>query len=315
MSQIGIYAGVAGERGAGTRLAMTYNSLTLNSPNDTLVSRAMTAGPDTYEINSIVGKTNFDYISELNQQRDGMEVYPFRKVNRIETLRGTIRAPSQAKLHDKIKALANAFDPAKIAHDNDPTGANPNNMFIAFDFSTPTTDTSNYASALVPSRYYALPLVIPEPVIDMSTGFAAFFDITLLMRDPRRYWQTLSTLAGAGTIDNSLGDYRSWPTLTITMAGAGSATYSVTNTTTLHGAVKLTLDLSTCQNLDVVTIDFERRKITRTRSATTSDFMSAYVSSVGDGYFHIDPVASNAITYANTTNATSSLSYRRCWSI
>lgn len=306
---IGLYSGTSGLRGEGTRLAITYNGLTLNNPSDTLTGAT---GPDTYEINSVVGKTNFDYISELNQQRDGMEVYPFRKVNRVETLRGTIRAPSQAKLHDKIKALANAFDPAKIAHDNDPTGANPNNIFLAFDFSAPTTDTANYASGLVPSRYYALPLVIPEPVIDMSTGFAGFFDVTLLMRDPRRYWQTLSTQAGAATIDNSLGDYMSWPTLTITMAGAGSATYSVTNTTSLHGAVALVLNLSTCQNLDVVTVDFERRKITRTRSGTTSDFMSAYVS--GD-YFHIDPVASNAITYVNATNATSSLSYRRCWSI
>lgn len=309
---IGIYGGTSGSRGEATRLLITFNSLSLNNPADTLET---SSGPDTYEINTVNGVTNLDYFSELNQQRDGMEVYPFRKVNRIVTMRGTIRAPSQAKLHEKIKTLANKFDPAKIAHDNDPTGANPNNMFIALDFSVPTTDTANYASGYVPSRYYALPLRIPDPVIDYSTGHAAFFDLVMLMRDPRRYWQTLTTQAGAATIDNSLADYWSWPTLTITMAGAGSATYSVTSTTSLHGAITLTLNLSTCQNADVVTIDFERRKITRTRAGTTSDFASAYVSSVLDGYFHIDAVASNAISYANTTNATSSLSFRRCWSI
>lgn len=306
---IGLYGGTSGPRGGGARLAVTYNGLTLNNPSDTLVGAS---GPDTYELNTAVGSTSLDYLSEVNQQRDGLEVYPFRKVSRIETVRGVVRAPSQAKLHDKIKALANAFDPAKIAHDNDPTGANPNNMFLAFDFSVPTLDTANYATGLVPSRYYALPFRIPDPVIDNSTGFAAFFDLIMLMRDPRRYWQTLTTQAGAATIDNSLADYMSWPTLAITMTGAGSATYSVTNTTTLHGALALVLDLSNCLNGDVVTVDFERSKITRTRSGVVTDRPSYYVS--GD-YFHMDPVASNAIAYANTTNTSSSLSFRRAWSI
>jgi len=306
---LGIYSGTAGPRGDATRLAITFNGLTLNSPNDTLSG---SSGPDTYEINTVAGQTAFDYLSEVNQQRDGLEVYPFRKVSRIETLKGVIRAPTQVKLHDKIKALANAFDPAKIAHDNDPTGANPNDMFLPLDFSVPTADTANYATGLVPSRYYALPFRIPDPIIDYASGLSAYFDLIMLIRDPRRYWQTLTTQAGADTVDNSLADYWSWPTLTITMAGAGSATYSITNTTTLHGALALTLNLSSCQNNDVVTVDFERRLIRRTRSGTTSDFSSAYVS--GD-YFHIDSVASNAIAYANATNATSSLTFRRAWSI
>ena len=303
---IGLYGGTSGERGEGTRLSIVYNGLTLNNPNDTLTGAN---GPDTYEIDSAVGRTSFDYVSELNQQRDGIEFYTPRKVSRIITIRGTIRAPTQAKLHDKIKALANAFDPAKIAHDNDPTDTNPTAKFLALDFSVPTTDTTNYATGFVPSRYYALPLVTPDPVISADTGFAAFFECNMLAADPRRYLQTAATaVTGNGTIDNSLGDYMSWPTLTLTMAGAGNAAFTVTNTTTLHGAKTLTLNLSGLVNTDVVVVNFERRTIT----VDGVDTPSIYVS--GD-YFHIDPVASNAIAFTNTTNATISLIYRRAWSI
>lgn len=299
---VGIYQGTAGARGGATRIVMSYQGLSLNNPSDTLSGAS---GPDTYEINTAVGGTSLDYISEVNPQRDGLEIYPMRKVSRVLTMKGTIRAPSLAVLHDKIKALALAFDPARIAHDQ---LLDADNMFTAFDFSVPTADTANYASGLVPSRYYALSLRIPDPVIDYSTGFAAFFDVVLLIKDPRRYWQTQSTLSGAGTINNALADYFSWPTLTITMAGAGSATYSITNTTSLHGAKTLVLNLSGLANGNVVTVNMERRSI----KVGTTETASLYVS--GD-YFHIDPVASNAIAYTNPTNATSVVTYRRAWCI
>ena len=297
---IGIYAGTAGVAGGTTRLAMTYNGLTLNSPSDTLGGAT---GPDTYEINTVAGLTAFDYLSEINQQRDGLEVYPFRKVSRIVTLRGIIRAPSVAKLHDKIKALANAFDPAKIGHDN------ASNPFLAFDFDVPTTDTANYATGLVPSRYYALPMRVPDPVIDYAVGYTASFDIVLLMRDPRRYLQTAATQVGAATIANSKADYRSWPTLTITMAGAGSAAYAYTNNPALAGIATstLTLDLSGMALNDVVVVDMERRTITKNGTATPSLYVSG-------NYFEIEP-GDNVVSIANATNATSSLSFRPAFSI
>jgi len=297
VSIIGLYGGTGGARGEGLRLAVAYNGLTLNNPSDTLDGDS---GPDTYEINSVAGSTAFDYISEVNQQRDGLEVYDFRKVSRIETLRGVIRAPSQAKLHDKIKSLANAFDPAKISHDNtDP--------FLALTFSVPTTDTANYATGFVLSQYYAIPLRMPDPVVDEAAAFAAMFDIVMLMKDPRRYWQTQSSQTGAATVSNVLSDYPSPATLTITMAGAGNAAYSATNTTALHGAEALVLDLSGRSAAQVVVVDMERRSIKVDGTETPSIYVSG-------SYFHIDPVASNVIAYANTTNATSVLTWRRSWS-
>lgn len=294
---IGLYAGVAGKRGGTTRLSMSYNNLVLNNPNDTLVAQA--TGADTYEINTVAGSTAFDYLSEVNQQRDGLEVYPFRKISRIVTLRGIIRAQSIESLHDKIKALANAFDPAAIGFRN-------SNPFLAFDFSVPTTDTGNYASGLVPSRYYALPMRIPDPVIDYAVGRTASFDIVLLMKDPRRYLQTATTKTGGGAIDNSLADYRSWPTLTITMSGAGSATYTYQNAATTN-TYALVLNLSGCVNGDVVVVDMERRTITKNGTSTPSLYVSGTYCQVETG--------TNTITITNGTNATSVLSFRRAFSI
>lgn len=297
---IGLYGGAAGVRGSTTRLLITYNGLSLNNPADTLV--AQTTGPNTYEIDTVAGSTAMDYLSEVNQQRDGLEVYPFRKVNRIVTLRGIIRAPSVAQLHDKIKALANAFDPAKIGHEN-------SDPFLALDFSVPTTDLANYPTGYAASRYYALPMRVPDPVIDYAVGLTASFDIVMLMRDPRRYLQTAVTKTGSGTISNSKADYRSWPTLTITMAGAGNAAYAYTNNPALAGIATstLTLDLSGCVNNDVVVVDMERRTITKNGASA----MSMYVSG---NYFEIEP-GDNVISIANTANATSVLSFEPAFSI
>jgi hypothetical protein len=304
VSQIALFSGADGPRGEAERLPITYNGLILNDPDD--------EPDDIYELNVVAGNTSFDYVSEVNQQRDGLEFYRPRRVSRIETLKGTLRAQSQAAYHDKVKALLNAFDPVQVAHDNDPAYLqDPISMFIPLDFSVPTLDTANYASGLVPSRYYALPLRLPEPIMSQDNGWAAFFDLVMLIRDPRRYWQTLTTTSGNATIDNSLADVASWPTLSITMSGAGSATFTVTNTTTSHGTQSLVLDLSSLATGNTVTVDFERRKITKTVSGTTSSFASAYISGP---YFEID-AGSNEISYSNTTNTSSrSISFRRAWS-
>ena len=285
---IPIYAGTGGERGDPTRLAIAFNGLTLNNPSDD--------PQNTYEVNTSAPLTNLDYVSELNQGRDGMEIYAFRKVNKIETLQGFIRAGSLEALADKIVALGKAFDPALIGHDH---AADP--FTNKLTFSVPTTDTTTFPSGLVSSFYYALPMRVPEPIINFATGLTAAFDITMIMRDPRRYYATQGSKSGGGSISNTIGNYPSPATLTITMAGAGSATYKAQNTTTVHGAQALTLDLSGLSASDVVVVNMDRKTITING---TSD-MSPYVS--GD-YWHIDP-GTNTIAYTNGTNATSVVTY------
>lgn len=281
---------------AGARLALAYNGLTVNSPSDTIESTS--GAEDAYRINAVASKTALDYVLEIQSQRPGAEIYNMHKVTRVVTLSGRIVGPTRAKLHDKIEAFAEAFDGDKIRFNN------ASNPFLPLTFTTLTTDTTNYPSGQMACKYLAMPGAIFEPVVG-GKGYTARISMPMLLRDPRRYLVAQSTKTGAGTTTN-LGGFRSWPTLTITMAGAGSATYRITNTATTNTTI-LTLDLSGRANADVVVVDFEHRTIKVNGTLT----MSLYVSG---GWTEAEP-GNNVLTYANTTNATSVFSYFPAFSV
>jgi hypothetical protein len=275
----------------GNRLAITYNGLTLNNPAD---------DPDnTYEINTVSPAGLYSTVEDAHQFKDGTEVYDASKDSLVLLIDGTIRAQSLAGLFDKIRALRAAFDAAKVSHENPST-----NGFLPLDFSTPTADTTNFATGLVDSRYYARERRLTIPTVSEYTGFSAFFHLDLLIRDPRRYRQTASTSAGGDDITN-IGDYRSWPTITITATGAGSATYTYQNVSTIGGTKSIVLTLASLINNDVVVIDMDAQTITKNGNNAPSLFVSG-------SYFEIEP-GSNVITLTNTTNVTTSTSYRTAW--
>jgi hypothetical protein len=269
----------------GNRLAVTYNGLTLNSPTD--------PHDDTYELDVVIPVTNVQQVIEQHPSADGSEAFTPYKTQRVVRLLGAIRAPTLAKLFDKMRDLAKYCDPAKIAADN------ATDSFLALDFSVPTTDTTTYTTGLVPSRYYARPMRLVEPVVSSYTGYSAMFTLDFLIRDPRRYLQTASTKTGSGTADNTAADYFSWPTITVTMTGAGSATYTVGNSTV---GKSLVVNLSGAANLDVYTIDMAKSKISKNGTETPSLYVS------GD-YWRMN-VGNNTLTLANTTNSTTVTTWR-----
>ena len=281
-----------------TRLAVTYNGLTLNDPAD--------PKDDTYEINTIVYGAQFDQTFDSDPAGDGSEVGNVRRSMLVVRMDGTLRAPSMAKFFDKKVAIAKAFDPALAAYKNaTASGVTPATWgVLPMDFSTPTLDTANYASGFVPSRYYARAKSGVYVPTGQFTGEAGFFSVEMLVPEARRYLQTTSTRNGGGTLDNSLADYPSWPTLTITMAGAGSATYTITRTGT-YSTTALVLNLSGLANGNVVTVDFAKRRI----YVGTTETPSLYVS--GD-YWEVEPT-SQTVSITNTTNATSVVTWRRAW--
>lgn len=275
---------------AGARLPVTYNGLTLNNPSD--------PKDDRYELNIVVPTTAINVTVEPHPSSDGSEAYtPYRASRNIRLL-GVIRAPSVAKLYDKMKSLAAAFDPAVVAYNN------PTDSFLALDFSTPTTDTTNFPSGLAACRYYARARTVPEPMVSVFGGWSAFFSIDLFVRDPRRYVQTASTVTGTGTAANTVADTVSWPTVTITATGAGSATYSVANTTL---GKTLTLNLSGLVNGNTVTVDMARAKVSKNGVETPSLFVSG-------NYWPIQP-GNNTITVTNGTNVTTVTSWRPAFSL
>ena len=105
---IGIY-----DDDGSTRLAIAYNGVSLN----TLTLSASGANDEKYgTVTEVVGmRTAMDYLSEPNQWMDGLELYGIRKSSRIVVLRGFTYGRDISELHDNIKALATATDPARIA--------------------------------------------------------------------------------------------------------------------------------------------------------------------------------------------------------
>jgi hypothetical protein len=271
---------------AGARLAITYNGITLNNPTD--------PDDDWIEVYDCTSQTSYEAVTDPNQNRDGMEVYDARKIARTILVRGAIRVPATrlARLTDRFELLAVAFDPA-LASLNNPTV----NGFLAFDFSVLTEDTAtNYPDGIIPSRYYARALKPPDPMDARDGGTARAFELTMLCRDPRRYLQSTVTLAGAGTFANTKADYISWPTITITMSGAGSATYQLANSTVGR---TLRLDLSGRANLDVVVVDMEQQKVTINGTENEG------IVNATSQWWYMKP-GNNTITITNGTAATTS---------
>ena len=278
-----------------TKLALTYNGLTLNQ-------EVSGNKKDIIEVNDARVQTLLRSVTEPHEFDDGAESYPaFKQAKRI-ILSGEVRGSTRPALLDRLESFATAFDPARVSHDNPDT-----NGYLPFDFTVPTADTANWPLATypngIPCRYYVRAELAVEPPINQYSGLSVPFTLPLLAVDPRRYLQSTSSLTGAGTADNSLADYFSYPTLTIAMTGAGSAAFAIGNTTS---AQTLTLDLSGLINGDSVAIDMQARTILVNG---TSD-PTLYVS--GD-WLWIEP-GSNTITVTNSTNASPTLTWRSAFS-
>lgn len=277
----------------GNRLPITVNGLVLNDPDD--------AHDDTYEVNSVAVSTAVDTLTEARQNRDGLELYGTRKLNFLVRIDGMIRATTMGVLYDRISDLAEALDPGTISY-TDATA------LINVEFSTPTDDFLNYPSGLISCKYLARPRTIPSPAVSQFTGTVSPFSIELLVSDPRRYLAAATTKTATGSIDNSLATYRSWPTLTLNMGGAGSATYAIALTSSV-GTKTLTLNLSGRSNGQVVTVDFAKKKITVGSTETPSIYVS------GD-FWEIMPESGMTLAASNTTNVSSfSLSWNRAFSL
>jgi hypothetical protein len=237
-----------------TRLAMAYNGLTLNNPADD--------PDDTYEVNVLAVDDQWDALMEPKVQTHGMEGYRPRKVSTVIRVEGIVRAPSMGKLFDKVLALNAAFDMvnAYIAD----SSATRQRGFLAFTGSMPTADETNYTNKLIPVQYFVRSIKKPVSRTSQYEGTNARFSLLLQAADPRLYHQSLSSAsranAGALTLTNTLATFPSWPTVTITLTGAGTQIVSLS----LAGPTTkdLRVDLSGIASGHVIVIDMEHQQIT-----------------------------------------------------
>lgn len=234
---IGIYADDE------SRLPMSYGGLTIND--------------DAYPVGSAVVAHRYDSVTEPHAQQDGMEGYGPRRLVTTIRIDGTVEGESIAELHDRIEAINAAFDPVLSAiADIDRFG------YREFTFSVPTEDIINYADGLIPMQYYARSLALPVPRVSKFEGLVARFTLELQAVDPRRYLQTESThelTNGTSELDNSLATYPSFPTVAITMTGAGENDFRIEFDEENNN---LQFDLTSLAADDELVVDYERKRIT-----------------------------------------------------
>lgn len=273
-------AGTSGQHpeAEAVRIARTYNGLTVNN--------------DAYAIGFSQVSDAFDGVTNPHAQRDGMEAYLTRKVQAVIREDGIVKGASLAALQDAIETLNASFDPINAQQADTST---EDIGYLPYKFDVPTADTANYATGLIPMQVFCKALQLPVLRSTKYDGYSCKFALVLQAVDPRRYLQTAEpAITGtSGTLPNTLAFYPSYPTYTIVTSGAGSATHTLTNTTTGEALV---LDLSSGAGTYVV--DFARAKITKGGAA----FPSAYVSGT---YFKIRSGKADSYTAANNTNISS----------
>jgi hypothetical protein len=218
-------------------------------------------------------------------------------------LSGRILVPNASPfttMGDRERAMLAAFDPALCYRDSPTTeGA------YAFDFAEPTTDTATYPTGLISMRYYARPAARPKVTEQLNDGTYRKFALGLIAADPRAYEQTEQTLVlSPGTASGNVVNRGTVPSAlkaTIVMAGAGSATFTIT-----RSGVAFILNLSTMVNTDTVVVLFETSGPYGTGKLITKNGASAFSLKTSAPSTWLDaPVGTTSFAISNTTNVTS----------
>lgn len=280
------------------RFRSTWRSLTFNRQLDdsgvvddpALLDAAYANSDYRLESLDLTGVQTVDY-RELRQHMEGSEPNQSFEGVRILVGQGLILASSAADLDDKTWAMYEAFSPAACRMASlatDPRGVLP------FDFKRAS---AGGAKAL---RLYAKPAAgRPIVVGRMREGLARPFVFQLVAPDPFVYDQSLTQQAvalGGGTVTNP-GTMYTYPRIVITMSGAGSAAFTVANSTT---GQQVGIDLSGFSAGNVVTAD--ARASTIVLGAST-DRISKLLAGFLTNLFLLP--GANAIAFTNTTGITS----------
>lgn len=286
-----------------SRLAFGHNSFVLNEHYNVDGSVDRNKAQNTAIVDELEGGPGFRDLRDPYHLTTGGALGRVHKGLLGLRMSGRLVVPDltqAASLEDRKRAFLAAFDPALCYRDSPTTeGA------YALDYYEPTLDTTTYPTGRIDLRVYVRPNGRPRIIEDISDSGTRRFAVQLVGADPRVYEQTEQTLSlSPGTPSGSVVNRGTVPApvkATITMAGAGSATFTIT-----RAGVAFILNLSTLANLDVVVVTFETcahygngRRVTK----NGSDLFSLKVS---DPSTWLDaPVGSTTFAISNTSNVTS----------
>ena len=227
---------------------------------------------------------------ELKQYLEGAEPNEAYEGVRAITGSGRMLAATPGDLEDKAWALNEAFSVAacRIAA----TALDPKGV-IAFDFKRDTTGGATKAL-----RFYARPGPgRPVWVGRRMEGLVRPFSFQVIAFDPFAYDQSETTDVMSSSPENitNLGSIYTKPRIEIAFTGAGSATLTLTNTTTGNAFV---IDASTAANGETWVIDVGKGTLTRKSDGANrySQRVSGFISSM------FLPSGTSTWTRANVTN-------------
>jgi hypothetical protein len=281
---------------------LAYRGLTLNRHRS-----AAGAEVSTYRTHTIrVDRFDFSRL-QMRDQREprnlisGGDLGDATETFRYISVGGTILAPSGSELQDYIGLFVQSFDIEECQI------ASPSTRGLhAFTYTVPT-DIAAYSPYQL-ERLMARPAGFPVIFEGRSRGFTRSFALELVCEDPRRYRDTATTVvlnsgngfsAACPNWNANVGRYV-YPVITVLMAGAGAATFTLSD-----GTKSLVLTLVSTVNADSITIEPEFGTIKKNGAHA-----AALRTSAVDSFFGI-PRNGATIAATNTTNVTSvTISYR-----
>lgn len=209
---------------------------------------------DTIVLDRVVPQEQFRSMAEAYHLATGGALGRVHRGMAVWRIEGRIEVPDatqSARLADRRRQVRAAFDPALCLRDSpDTEGA------YALSFYEPTADLVNWPTGFMPLRVYGRPLgdpLLPEVIDERGSQQ---FAVDLLLPDPRVYAQSENTVlltpsSPTGNLVNP-GTATAPVRLTITMAGAGAATFTIS-----RGGVAFGLDLSGALANDVFVVVME----------------------------------------------------------
>lgn len=290
-----------------------HGSFTFNAHLNSDGTRKNISMFNSFVITEVLENPAFRDLRDPYHLTQGGQLGRVHKGMRVLQLTGHLVTPDatqRASMGDGVRSFRAAFDPSICYRDSPSTdGA------YALTFTEDTTDTSNWPSGRMPMQYWVRPVQQPFLAERVDDRGWRNWRVALVAADPRAYGQSEQTLSltPAGATGNlvNLGNTAAPLKATVTMNGAGSASFTIT-----RSGVAFVVNLSGFANNDVLIVIMEKAAPygARGRYITKNGTEAASLKTSAASTWLDVPVGTTSVTISNTANVrTCVLSYYHAW--
>jgi hypothetical protein len=265
---------------------------------------------NTFAMDEIIENPVYRDLRDPYHLTQGGQLGRVHKGMRVIQISGHVQEPDasqHASLADAVRTYRAAFDPSICYRDSPSSdGAYP------FTYVEDTTDTLNWPSGRMALQYFLRPVQQPFLAERINDKGWRSWRVAMLAGDPRAFSQaeqSLSTLTSGNAVN--IGNTAAPLKITVTMNGAGSASFSIT-----RASVTCVFDLSGFANNDVLIVLCEKSAPygARGRYITKNGVEAASLKTSAPSTWLDVPVGTTSFTISNTTNVrTCVLNWYHAW--